>query len=240
MRRISGLAPITTFFIVFTMLITACGGTSSGGGGTTPTSSSGAKVTVGLVTDIGGLNDGGFNQFSHAGYEMARTKYGFPDVLIHSQVISDSQYTKNINAAAQRADMVIGVGFLMQNAVYTVAKQYPNKKFALIDGCATNPQDKAGNCVNLPNVAPLFFKEQQAGCLVGAMAGQMEDDCKSKRPKLRGHNSISACCGLAIPPVVRYIAGYKYCAQQVDPRVKVVVGYSNTLPYPTPRQHLLN
>lgn len=148
-------------------------------------------------------------------------------------MISDSEYTKNINAAAQRADMVIGVGFLMQNAIYTVAKQYPNKKFALIDGCATNPADKSGACVNLNNVAPLFFKEQQAGCLVGAIAGQMEVDGKSKAPKLLGHNTISAVGGLAIPPVVRYIAGYKYCAQKVDPNVKVVVGYSNNFNDPT-------
>ncbi len=234
MRRISGLAPITTFLILFTMLLSACGGgTATGGGGTTPTSAPSAKVTVGLVTDIGGLNDGGFNQFTHLGYEKARAQYGFPDVVIQSQVISDSEYTKNINAAAQQADMVIGVGFLMQNAIYTVAKQYPNKKFALIDGCATNPADKSGACVNLPNVAPLFFKEQQAGCLVGAMAGQMEVDGKSKLPKLLGHNTISAVGGLAIPPVVRYIAGYKYCAQKVDPSVNVVVGYSNNFNDPT-------
>src|SRR2546429_3842859 len=233
MRRISGLAPITTFLILFTMLLTACGGTSSGGGGTTPSSSSGAKVTVGLVTDVGGLNDGGFNQFSHAGYEKARTEYGFPDVVIQSQQISDSEYTKNITQAAQQADMVIGVGFLMQNAIYTVAQQYPNKKFALIDGCATNPSDKTGACQPLPNVAPLFFKEQQAGCLVGAIAGQMEVDGKSKVPNLLGHNTISAVGGLAIPPVVRYIAGYKYCAKQVDPSVNVVVGYSNDFVDPT-------
>src|SRR5207244_8906219 len=138
-------------------------------------------ISVGLVTDVGGLNDGGFNQFSHAGYEKARTQYGFPDVVIQSQVISDSEHTKNITAEAQQANMVIGVGFLMQNAIYTVAKQYPNKKFALIDGCATNPADKTGACVNLPNVAPLFFKEQQAGCLVGAMAGQMEVDVNLRR-----------------------------------------------------------
>jgi basic membrane protein A len=233
MRRISGLAPITTFLLLFAMLLTACGGTSTGGGGTTPTTAPSAKVTVGLVTDIGGLNDGGFNQFSHLGYEKARTQYGFPDVVIQSQVISDSEYTKNITAAAQQADMVIGVGFLMQNAIYTVAKQYPNKKFALIDGCATNPADKSGACVNLPNVAPLFFKEQQAGCLVGAIAGQMEVDGKSKLPKLLGHNTISAVGGLAIPPVVRYIAGYKYCAKKVDPSVNVVVGYSNNFNDPT-------
>ena len=233
MRRISGLAPITTFLILFTVLLAACGGTTTSGGGTTPTTASKASVTVGLVTDVGGLNDGGFNQFSHAGYEKARTQYGFPDVVIQSQVISDSEYTKNITAAAQQADMVIGVGFLMQNAIYTVAKQYPNKKFALIDGCATNPTDKSGACVSLPNVAPLFFKEQQAGCLVGAMAGQMEVDGKAKLPKLLGHNTISAVGGLAIPPVVRYIAGYKYCAQKVDPSVNVVVGYSNNFSDPT-------
>ena len=234
MRRISGLAPITTFFVLLALLLTACGSTSTTtGGGTTPTAPPSAKVTVGIVTDVGGLNDGGFNQFSHKGYEQARTQYGFSEVVIQSTVISDAEYTKNITAAAQQADMVIGVGFLMQNAIYTVAKQYPNKKFALIDGCATNPTDKSGACVSLPNVAPLFFKEQQAGCLVGAMAGQMEVDGKAKLPKLLGHNTISAVGGLAIPPVVRYIAGYKYCALKVDPSVHVVVGYSNNFVDPT-------
>jgi len=234
MRKISGLAPITTFLILLAMLLTACGGTSTGGG-TTPTTAPSAKVTVGMVSDIGGLNDSGFNQFTHVGYEKARAQYGFPDVVIVSKVISDAEYTKNLTAVAQQADMVIGVGFLMQNAIYTVAKQYPNKKFALIDGCPTNPADKSGACVTppLPNVAPLFFKEQQAGCLVGAMAGQMEVDGKSKVPKLLGHNTISAVGGLAIPPVTRYIAGYKYCAQKVDPSVKVVVGYSSDFNDPT-------
>ena len=233
MRRIRGLAPITTFLILFAMLLTACGGTSGGGSTPTPTTVAKAPVTVGIVTDVGGLNDGGFNQFSHLGYEKAKTQYGFPEVVIQSTTISDAEYTKNLTAAANQADMVIGVGFLMQNAMFTVATQFPNKKFALIDGCPTNPTDTTGACQNLPNVAPLFFKEQQAGCLVGAIAGQMEVDGKTKLPKLLGKNTISAVGGLAIPPVVRYIAGYKYCAQKVDPSVKVVVGYSNNFVDPT-------
>jgi len=240
MRRVGGFARIAAFLTLIPLVLAACGGTSTGAG-TTPTAApKAAAVTVGIVTDIGGLNDGGFNQFSHAGYEKARAQFGFPDVVIQSQVISDTEYTKNINAAAQQADMVIGVGFLMEHGIYTVAKQYPNKKFALIDGCAVNPADTSGACVNLPNVAPLFFKEQQAGCLVGAIAGQMEVDGKSKAPKLLGHNTISAVGGLAIPPVVRYIAGYKYCAQQVDPSVKVVVGYSNNFTDPTPCKAIAN
>ena len=235
MRKPADLIRIASFLTLFTMVLAACGGATSTGGGGAPAATTAAKaaVTVGLVTDIGGLNDSGFNQFTHAGYEKARAQYGFPDVVIQSTMISDAEYTKNITAVAMQADMVIGVGFLMQNAIYTVATQFPNKKFALIDGCATNPADKTGACVKLPNVAPLFFKEQEAGCLVGAMAGQMEVDGKSKAPKLLGHNTISAVGGLAIPPVVRYIAGYKYCAQKVDPKVNVVVGYSNNFVDPT-------
>src|SRR5256885_10738065 len=77
MRRISGLAPITTFFILFAMLLTACGGTSSGGGGTTSSPSSGAKAKVALVTDIGGLNDRSFNQLAYGGYTQAQKQDGF-------------------------------------------------------------------------------------------------------------------------------------------------------------------
>ncbi len=234
MRKRVRLVSFASFLTLFAMLLAACGGTTTTGGSGTPAPTTAkAAVTAGIVTDVGGLNDGGFNQFSHAGYEKARAQYGFPDLVIQSQVISDAEYTKNITAEAQQADMVIGIGFLMQNAIYTVAKAFPNKKFALIDGCATNPADKTGACVNLPNVAPLFFKEQEAGCLVGAIAGQMEADGKSKAPKLLGHNTISAVGGFAIPPVVRYIAGYKYCAQKVDPSVKVVVGYSSNFQDPT-------
>src|SRR5438067_3609824 len=240
MRRIGRFARIPSLLAVL-LLLTACGTSTpsnTGGGGAAPAA---AKVTVGIVTDIGGLNDGGFNQFSHAGYEKARQQYGFPKVVIQSTVISDAEYTKNIAAAAQQADMVIGVGFLMQNAIYTVAKAFPNKRFALIDGCATNPADKSGNCVDLPNVAPLFFKEQEAGCLVGAIAGQMENDGKSKLPKLLGHNTISAIGGLPIPPVIRYIAGYKFCAKMVDPNVTVLTnGYSNNFSDPTPCKAIAN
>ena len=231
MRRISGLATITTFFVLLAMLLSACGSSSTGGGGTTPTAASSAKVTVGLVTDIGGLNDGGFNQLAYTGYTQAKNQYHFPEKVIQTQ--SQNDYVKNLTLAAQSANLVIAVGFLMQAPLDQVAKQFPNVKFAIVDGCATNPADKTGACVNLPNVAPLFFKEQQAGCLVGAMAGQMEVDGKSKAPKLLGHNTISAVGGLAIPPVIRYIAGYKYCAKQVDPSVNVVIGYSNNFNDPT-------
>lgn len=223
MRRLSGMAYVVTFMAVFSLLLSACGNSpSTTGGGSTPTAK--ASVTVALVTDIGGLNDGGFNQLSYAGYTKAQKQYGFTSEVI--QTTSQNDYVQNLTTAAEKADMVIAVGFLMQTPLDRVAKQFPTKKFAIVDGCAV-PDPNTGNCENLPNVAQLFFKEQEAGCLVGAMAGQMELDGKAKAPKLLGHNTISAVGGLPIPPVTRYIAGYKYCAQKVDSKVNVVVGYSN-------------
>ncbi len=179
MRRVSGRARLSSFLLVIAMLFVACGSTTGSGGATPTAGTTVAPVTVGIVTDIGGLNDGGFNQFSHLGYETARAKYHFPDVVLQSTVVSDAEYKAKLTAAANQADMVIGIGFNMETAITAVARQFPNKKFAIIDGCAV---DANFNCINLPNVAPLFFKEQQAGCLVGAIAGQMEVDGKTGRP----------------------------------------------------------
>ena len=222
MRRTVDLIRIASFLALFAMLLAACGGgsTQAPTGGTTPTK---PAVTAALVTDIGGLNDNGFNHLAYTGYTKAQNQYGFPQKIIQTQ--SQNDYVKNLTLAAQSADMVIAVGFLMQTPLDQVAKQFPSKMFAIVDGCAV-PNATTGNCETLPNVAPLKFKEQEAGCLVGAIAGQMEMDGKAKIPKLLGHNTIGAVGGLSIPPVNRYISGYKYCALKVDPKVNVVINYS--------------
>lgn len=223
MRRIGNHAHIASLLAIFALLLAACGSSTSTGtttSGNTPTTPS---LKVALVTDIGGLNDNGFNHLAYMGYKKAETQYGFKEQII--QTTSQNDYLKNLTSAAQGANLVIAVGFLMQTPLDQVAKLYPSKKFAIVDGCAV-PDPNKGDCETLPNVAPLFFKEQEAGCLVGAIAGQMEKDGKSKIPKLLGKNTIAAVGGLSIPPVNRYIAGYKFCAQKVDPTVKVLVNYS--------------
>lgn len=219
MRRLGTLSSMISLLAVFSMLLTACGG-GTGGGGNPPANN---VKTVALVTDIGGLNDQGFNQLANTGYEQARAKYGFPRAVIETK--SQSDYVSNLTRAAQSSDLVIGVGFLMATALDQVARANPTKKFALIDSCAT---DAKGNCDPLPNVAPLYFREEQAGCLVGAVAGQMELDGKAKVPKLLGHNTIAAVGGVKIPPVDHYIAGYKFCAQKVDPSIQVIYNYSQS------------
>src|SRR5438270_4555003 len=189
MRRIGTRAYMTSLLAIFAMLLVACGGggsSTTGGGGNTPAA---PKAKVALVTDIGGLNDNGFNHLAYTGYKKAETQYNFKEQVIQTQ--SQNDYVKNLTSAAQQADLVIAVGFLMQTPLDQVAKQFPSKKFAIVDGCAV-PNPNNGNCETLANVASLFFKEQQAGCVVGAMAAQMEVDGKSKVPNLLGANTISA------------------------------------------------
>jgi basic membrane protein A len=223
MRKFGGFVRVASLLMVFAMVLAACGNTTTGSTpGTTPATTTAPAIKAALVTDIGGLNDRSFNQLAYAGYKKAEQQYGFAEKVIQTQ--SQNDYIKNLTLAAQSADLVIAVGFLMQTPLDQVAKQFPNKKFAIVDGCAT-PAGK-NNCDPLANVAPLFFKEQEAGCLVGALAAQMEMDGKSKVPKLLGASSIGAVGGIAVPAVVAYIAGYKFCAKKVDPNVKVYVNYS--------------
>lgn len=223
MRRFAKFAPLAALLTLFLMILSACGGSTPTGNGSTSTTGSSAKK-VAIVTDTGGLNDQGFNQLSYSGYKKAMNEFGYKEKVIQTQ--SQNDYVQNLTSAAQSADLVIAVGFLMDTPLDQVAKQFPTKKFAIVDGCAV-PAGKS-DCETLPNVAPLFFKEQEAGCLVGAIAGQMELDGKSKVPNLLGKNTIAAVGGLSIPPVNHYIAGYKYCAQKVDPSVNVLVNYSQS------------
>src|SRR5712664_4353607 len=208
-------------FLAFTgvalMLLAACG--SSGGGGTP------AKTyKIGLVTDIGGLNDKSFNHLADLGLEKAKTDFKVQGDVVESK--SGDDYVPNLtNFASKGYDLVIGVGFLMQQAVGTVSGQFPNVHFAIIDGAGT---DASGKDLAHTNVVSLFFKEQDAGAMVGVVAGMLE-----KNKKAPGNTGvISAVGGVSIPPVNHYIAGYKWAATMEDPGIKVLIGYSNNFTDP--------
>jgi basic membrane protein A len=196
------------------MLVAACGSTTGGG-----TSSPSKVYKIGLVTDIGGLNDKSFNHLADLGLEKAKTDFHVQGDVVESK--SGNDYVPNLtNFASKNYDLVIGVGFLMASAVGTVSGQFPNIHFAIIDGAGT---DANGNDLKHPNVQSLFFSEQDAGAMVGVIAGMLEKQGKAKKNK----GVISAVGGVSIPPVNHYIAGYKWAATMEDPGIKVVVGYSN-------------
>jgi basic membrane protein A len=195
---------------VVAMLLVACGGTSG-----TPA----VQLKIGLVTDTGGLNDKSFNHLAYLGLQKAITDFKVKGDVTESK--SGDDYVPNLtNFASKGYDLVIGVGFLMQEAVGTVSGQFPNIHFSIIDGAGT---DSKGVDLKHSNVQSLFFKEQDAGAMVGVLAGMLEKTGKAKK----NQHVIGAVGGISIPPVNHYIAGFKWAAMMEDPSMKVLVGYSN-------------
>jgi basic membrane protein A len=201
------------------LVAAACGSSddnksSSGGASTTKSSSSssgGKKIKVGLVTDIGGLNDRSFNSLANQGLQQAQNELGIQGRVLTSK--SNADYVPNLSTLAQqRYDLVIGVGFLMADAVDTVAKKFPNTKFAIIDFPAAGLKHKP------TNVEGLLFKEQESGYLAGYLAGLYAKD--------NNITTISSVGGQKIPPVDHYIAGYEAGAKAADPSIKTIHGYS--------------
>src|ERR1700682_2824655 len=209
---------------VAAMVLVACGGSSSG--------TAAAKLKIGLVTDTGGLNDKSFNHLAFLGLQKAKTDFGIQADVIESK--SGDEYVPNLtNFASKGYDLVIGNGFLMQPAMGTVAGQFPNIHFAIVDGAGT---DAKFIDLKLPHVQELLFKEQESGALVGAIAALMEKG--NKAPK--NPHVIGAVGGISIPPVNHYIAGYKWAATMYDPSIKVLVGYSNDFNDPTKCKAIAN
>ena len=182
---------------------------------TTPKAEEPAKKAykVGLVTDVGGLNDHSFNFLANKGLGKAVTDLGITKGVVESKQMTD--YETNLSRFAQdKYNLVIAVGFLMHDAVEKVSKDYPDVKFMIIDSSITDR----------PNVAAAMFKTEQCGYLVGVMSGLLEK--APGIPNAKGQNTVGLVGGMAIPPVNDYIAGFIQGAKSVNPDIKINLKYT--------------
>jgi basic membrane protein A and related proteins len=202
-----------------TLVVAGCGDDEeegTGGGETTAEQTATAepekKIKVGMVTDIGGLNDRSFNAAAYEGLKRAESELGAEIRAVTSN--SNADYVPNLTSLVrQKYDLIVGVGFLMAEAMAKVAKSFPDQQFALIDF----PQEALKG--KPANVKGLIFKEQQAGYLAGIVAASYVKD-------KGGDQVISSVGGQKIPPVDAYIAGYKAGAESVVPDIEVLNAYS--------------
>jgi basic membrane protein A and related proteins len=191
-----------------------CGGSSKS---TSPsTTTTGAKAgsgkKIGLVTDIGGLNDRGFNHLSYVGLLRAQTELGVQTKVFQAKSTQD--YVPNLSTFAREGyDLTIGVGFTEATAIDTTATNFPKSNFAIVDVDQTTEPHKPKNLLGL------LFKEQETGYLVGYLAGLEEK-------RLPGPDVIGSVGGQKQPPVDRFIAGYQAGAKAADPGIKTLNGYS--------------
>src|SRR3954470_12436648 len=201
------------FLGLLALFVAGCGGSgSSSSSNTTTGSQAGSGKKIGLVTDIGGLNDRGFNHLSYLGVLRAQGTLGVQQRVYQAK--STQEYVPNLSTFARQGyDLTIGVGFTEATAIDTVATNFPNSKFAIVDvDQATEPHKPT-------NLLGLLFKEQETGYLVGYLAGLEE----KRRP---GPDVIASVGGQKQPPVDRFIAGYQAGAKAADPGIKTLNGYS--------------
>jgi basic membrane protein A len=172
------------------------------------------RVRVAIVTDIGGLNDKGFNQLSNVGLERAKRQLNVDGRVFITNSANDR--TPNLRTAAQSGyGLVIPVGVLFAfGPIDAVAPSFPNTKFAGIDVSWADLKEKPRN------VRGVIFKEQEAGYLAGYIAGLRVRD----EP---GRDVISAVGANRVPAIVRFIAGYRAGARRANRRVQVLVNYAN-------------
>ena len=118
-------------------------------------------VKIGMVTDVGGVNDHSFNQFAWAGLKaLAEEDDSF-------EVKTDADYQTNINTFLDEDyDLIITVGYMLADATREAAEDNPDKMFAIVDDASN---------ADLENVACLTFAQEQASYLVGLVAGSVTE-----------------------------------------------------------------
>ena len=204
---------LTPLALLLTVLVLAgCGGSDDEATPSTTTAEATKPLRVGLITDLGQLDDNGFNELAFRGLKRAETELGVKGRVIESASAAD--YIPNMTSLARAGyDLIIGVGFAQGDAVGKVAQRFPNVRFAIID------VDQAFVPGKPANVQGLLFREEEVGYLVGYLAGLEE-------ARRDGSDVISAVGGMKEPPVDRFIAGYFAGAEKAAPGIKTILDYS--------------
>src|SRR6266850_512672 len=163
---------------------------------------SGGKLKVGIVFDIGGKDDKSFNAAAWDGVKHAKEQLGI--FLRDVEPGDPTSIEPSMRAFAERGyDLIVGVGFAQAPIMDDVARDYPNLKFAIIDGV-----------IDSPNVASLIFKEHEGSFLVGMIAARV-----SKTGK------IGFVGGMDIGLIHKFEKGYEEGARYANPKIQVYENY---------------
>ncbi len=203
------IVALFTFLLlcVFAIFGSACSRQSYG-------SSDVSKIRVGVVFDIGGKDDRSFNAAAWAGANCAATgnwpdgtSCGKPPLNIVLRDIEPGNPTSiepAMRAFAERGyDLIVGIGFAQTPIIEVVARDYPNIRFAIVDGVS-----------ELPNVASLVFKEHEGSYLVGMLAARATKT-----------GTIGFLGGMDIGLIHRFKEGYEEGARAVNPNIRVIPNY---------------
>lgn len=161
------------------------------------------EFKIGLITDVGEVNDGSFNQSAWEGLEKAGEELGVEVNYLESA--TDADYQPNMETFVDEDyDLIISVGYMLADATREAAEANPDTKFAIIDDSS----------IDLPNVTSLMFKAEQASYLVGYVAGLTTKT-----------NNIGFVVGMTNETMNQF--GYGYCAGAIDANPDITVQQFN-------------
>jgi len=171
-----------------------------------------STIKVGMVTDVGGVNDNSFNQSAWEGLQKLQTELNLPkDNVNYLQSTSDAEYVPNLTQFVKdKWDLTWGIGFLMGDHLKKVASENPESKLAIIDAE-----------VDAPNVESVLFKEHEGSFLAGVVAAKMS---KTKKVGFVG--------GVEIPVIKRFELGFEAGVKAADPSVEVIKVYTGAFDKP--------
>ena len=151
-----------------------------------------AAGKIALVTDLGGRGDLSFNDMGFKGADEAAAEFGLELITIQSN--SGTDYLPNLQNAARTGDfdIIVGVGFLLADAMAEVCDQFPDQNFAIIDV----------TWLGKPNLMEIGYEENKGSALVGALGAMVAAHY--------GYDKIGAVLGIEIPVLYKFEAGYRY------------------------------
>src|SRR3954447_20075618 len=169
----------------------------------------GCKIKVGIVFDIGGKNDRSFNAAAWEGVKRAQQDL---DICLYDvEPGNPTSIEPAMRAFAEKNfDLIFGVGFAQGPIMQKVATDYPNIKFAIVDGVIFEADGKTP----MKNVASLVFREHEGLYLVGMIAAS-----KSKS------GTLGFLGGMDIPLIHKFETGYAEGAHSVNPNIKIIDNY---------------
>jgi len=201
---------VGALLLVFSLIFSACAAPvaapAASDSGEEAAAASGLKV--GLVTDVGRINDRSFNQSAWEGAQEAALALGASEEDTKYIETQDSKdYADNLQQFIDADyDVIVTVGFAMGEATAEAAANNPDINFIGIDQF----QGEA-----LPNLAGLVFHEDQSGYLAGALAAQLSET-----------GTIGAVLGTdLVPPVVAFKEGYEAGAKAINPDINIISTY---------------
>lgn len=187
----------------FALILVLVGGLLAGCGAAEEES-----FSVGLITDVGGIDDKSFNQSTWEGIEQFQNEYdGVTTKYLQSD--SDADYIPNLSTFSDEGlDLIVAPGFLFEEAMTEVSENFPEQNYLIID-TVVGERD---------NVASAVFAEHQGSFLVGVAA--------ALKAEAEGQDTVGFIGGMDFDLIQKFEAGFEAGVYAVNPDMNVLIEYA--------------